>query len=983
LPRDGSPVRDRDVTSSTSIDALQRRLAEAEAALREKADAEVALQESEALRRIALEGGRMGSWRWNLRDELIWGDAAFLALWGLPASVTLHPLSAFTERMSPQGQVEMGEMVTRAIDNGEAFDGLLEVTAGPTQGRWVRWRGVAERERPWIVNGVSFDVTEDRLLDARLRASEARQAFLLNLSDTLRLLSDASEIMATITAGLGQHLAVGQVAYAEAEASGETVTITRDWNDGTIPSNVGRHQLEAFGSAFIADLKQGQTIVIGDVEHDPRTTSAQARATFARASIAGFINVPLVKDGRLVAVLAIHSWVPRTWSPQEVVLTEEVAERTWASVERARAEGALRQSEGRLASDLAGMRQLHDVQGKISGSPDFVTALDEILAAAVSFTKTDRGTVQLVPASGEGLEIVRARGFEPGSPMIERFRTDSFDQGCEFVRVHRQQLVVADTLDLPGLAGTPDGDAIAASGVRAFQSTPMVSRNGEMIGVLSTHFRQPHRPSEDELRLLDLLAWSAANYISRHYADEALRESESRFRQFAEASSDVLWIRDAATREWEYLSPAFEAIYGLSVADALTGDTFRNWTDLIVEDDRAGAIACIERVREGGHATFEYRVRRPDGGLRWLRNTDFPMRGPNGTVERVGGVGQDVTELKKVEAALQESEGRLRTLMEGIPQLVWRSRDRGEWTWAGPQWLAFTGQSLEECRGLGWLEVVHPDDREASLLAWEEANPHGMLDTEFRVRRASDGAYLWHHTRSVPVRDPAGRILEWLGTTTDVDDLRRLQEAQAVMVTELQHRTRNLIAVVRSIAQQTMSQTGPGEAFREQFNARLGALSRVQGLLSRSDSEPITIGQLVRMELDALGARDGSRIALDGPEVPLRPSVVQTMALALHELATNARKYGALSTERGHLTVRWYVHVPEGEDRRLAVEWIEHDITHPEESSRSSHRGYGRELIERALPYALQARTRYELGETELRCSIDLPLTAQTRKASP
>lgn len=975
------------MTVAVDIEALRSRLAaleaalrEKEAALREKAGIETALRESEALRRIALKGGRMGTWCWNLRERLIWGDAAFLALWGFPAAEEARPLSAFTDRMSPQGQIAMHEMVTRAIANREEFDGLLEVVAAPARGRWVRWRGVAEAERPWIVNGVSFDVTEEHRFDERLRASEARQAFLLRLSDTLRLHTDPNAVIAMVTAALGQHLGAGQVTYAEADPSGDHVTVTQDWNDGTIPSNVGRHRLENFGAAFIAELRQGQTVAIPDVALDLRT--APARAAFARISVGSLVDVPLVKTGRLVAVLAVHSRAPRDWSPHDIALIEEVAERTWTSVERVQAETALRESEGRLAADLAGMRRLHDLQSRISDTADFEAALDEILAAAVAFTKTDRGVIQLVANTGETLEIVRALGYEPDAPVIERFRQDSFTKGCELARVRRQQLVVADMADIPGFAGTPDGDLIAASEVHAFQCTPMISRKGDLVGVLSTQFRQPHRPSDDALRLVDLLAWTAANYIARHRGDEALRESEARFRQFAEASSEVLWIRDATTLEWEYLSPAFEAIYGLSVTDALTGDTFRNWTDLIVADDRETAAACIQRVREGGHATFEYRVHRPDGGLRWLRNTDFPMRGPSGAVERVGGVGQDVTELKRVEAALRESEGRLRTLMEGIPQLVWRSRDEGDWTWAGPQWLAFTGQSQEASHGLGWLDAVHPDDREASLRAWDEARPHGRLDTEFRVRPAGDGAYLWHRTRSVPVRDPSGHILEWLGTTTDVDDLRRLQEEQTVMVAELQHRTRNLIAVVRSIAQQTMTQTGPGEDFREQFNARLGALSRVQGLLSRAQSEPIAIGQLVRLELDALGARTEGHIALEGPEVLLRPSMVQTLALALHELATNARKYGALSTEGGRLAVRWSVKESEDEGRRLVLAWMEHDIGHSTEE-RSSRRGYGRELIERALPYALQARTRYELGATELHCSIDLPLTERIRKVSP
>lgn len=469
--------------------------------------------------------------------------------------------------------------------------------------------------------------------------------------------------------------------------------------------------------------------------------------------------------------------------------------------------------------------------------------------------------------------------------------------------------------------------------------------------------------------------WAGMNIDidARRQAEAALRESEERLRQFGEASQDVLWIRNAASLQWEYLSPAFEAIYGVPVADALTGETLRNWTDLIVEDDREAAVACIDRVRHGEPVAFEYRIRRPDGQLRWLRDTDFPMRDAAGQVQRIGGVGQDVTRLKVVQAALTESEGRLRTLTEGMPQLVWRSADEGHWTWSSPQWQAYTGQTPEQSRDLGWLEAVHADDRPATLTAWKAAWASGLLEVEHRIRRARDGEHVWHHTRSLPARDPEGHVVEWLGTTTDVQQLKELQQRQAVMVAELQHRTRNLIAVVRSVGEQTMARTGPTEAFREEFNDRLEALARVQGLLSRSDEAPITIGALIQMELDAMGAKAGSgRVGVNGPPVRIRHSVVQTLALALHELATNARKYGALSGGRGRLEISWRTYADE-KGSRLALHWLEVGGLPPKPGDHA-HQGYGRELIERALPYSLNARTSFEHDEAGLRCTIDMPL---------
>ncbi|GJE27753.1 PAS domain-containing protein [Methylobacterium organophilum] len=328
------------------------------------------------------------------------------------------------------------------------------------------------------------------------------------------------------------------------------------------------------------------------------------------------------------------------------------------------------------------------------------------------------------------------------------------------------------------------------------------------------------------------------------------------------------------------------------------------------------------------------------------------------------------------EAKLRESEARFRTLVEGVPQLVWRAVDGGEWTWSSPQWSAYTGLSEAESCGWGWLAALHADDRDAAMALWQSAEGSGRLEMNGRIRHAAEQRYRWFQSRATPVRDETGRIVEWLGTSTDVDDLRQMQERQQVLVAELQHRTRNLLGVVRSIAGQTMRASETLSAFEGAFNNRLNALSRVQGLLSRSEDEPITMGALIRSELDALGVSDQShRVKASGPEVRLRKSTVQTLALALHELATNARKYGALVCEGGTLQVTWRTYA-DRTGRRLALEWQETglDRRREERSPVTKQGGYGRELIERALPYALQARTTYELGETALLCTIDLPL---------
>ena len=380
-------------------------------------------------------------------------------------------------------------------------------------------------------------------------------------------------------------------------------------------------------------------------------------------------------------------------------------------------------------------------------------------------------------------------------------------------------------------------------------------------------------------------------------------------------------------------------------------------------------------------APAEREVENAETGARYMVRV-LPYRSVDNYIAGVVVTFVDVTARLQAEAALRASEVRQRALIEGVPQLVWRAVDGGHWTWASPQWIAYTGLSEEESRGTGWLKALHPDDRETAVAFWQDAQSTGRLEMEGRICHAPEGRYRWFQTRATALRDDQGRLLEWLGTSTDIDDLRKLQERQQVMVAELQHRTRNLIAVVRSIARQTMDASDGLEEFRTAFNERLAALSRVQGLLSRSGQERITLGGLVRSELDALGAGGmAERIQVDGPEVTLRNSTVQTLALAIHELATNARKYGALAAAHGQLFVTWTVEEDEG--RRLILEWVEEGIERPREEHGSAKKsgGYGRELIERALPYALGARTSFELEDARLRCVLDLPLDKRGAEA--
>ncbi len=205
--------------------------------------------------------------------------------------------------------------------------------------------------------------------------------------------------------------------------------------------------------------------------------------------------------------------------------------------------------------------------------------------------------------------------------------------------------------------------------------------------------------------------------------------------------------------------------------------------------------------------------------------------------------------------------------------------------------------------------------------------------------------------------------------------LREREERLTLVAAELQHRTRNLISVVGTIADDTLRTSNTLDDFRANYHDRLEVLGRAQGLLfQRADGGRVTFDELLNSELAAQSVRVGERgsVTLDGPEdVRLRSGTVQMLAMALHELVTNAVKYGALNQPSGRLTVRWWRETS-AEDGKpwLHVDWKESGV---EMRLSDARFGHGRELIERALPYQFGAQTTFSLESDGVHCTISLP----------
>ncbi|HET7333454.1 sensor histidine kinase, partial [Dyella sp.] len=250
---------------------------------------------------------------------------------------------------------------------------------------------------------------------------------------------------------------------------------------------------------------------------------------------------------------------------------------------------------------------------------------------------------------------------------------------------------------------------------------------------------------------------------------------------------------------------------------------------------------------------------------------------------------------------------------------------------------------------------------------WTETHPGLSYETDMIMQMAQR-------------QDLARRLLdtadaEWAHVG---DALREALTGQLqVLNTELQHRTRNLLSVIQVIFDRTRAKHTTLESFADVFSSRLDAISRVQTYLSRLvQGEKVTFDGLLRTEL-AAHAVSLQQITLEGPVgVRLRSSTLQTFALAIHELVVNAVKYGALAIPTAHLTVRWEVEHCEEQQPLLHVQWQETGVNTAVNDSAAVQAGYGRELIERALPYQLGAETHLVFAEDGVRCSIRVPLPA-------
>lgn len=296
------------------------------------------------------------------------------------------------------------------------------------------------------------------------------------------------------------------------------------------------------------------------------------------------------------------------------------------------------------------------------------------------------------------------------------------------------------------------------------------------------------------------------------------------------------------------------------------------------------------------------------------------------------------------------------------------------WDYVSPQFTAYTGAPSEAALGLAWQSWLHPEDR----LLLDDGFRHARLIGEglrgsLRLRNAA-GTYCWFDYQIGPAPGTAAGA-PWAGSLTLAQERHDAADRQARLLVELRRRAAGVLALIRSMTSRTLEASGDAEHFAAHLSGRIGALGRVQLLLSRRGDAFAPLEEIVREELLAQDPRGGATIEVQGPEVLLGDAAAASLGLALHELATNAVKFGALADPEGRLSVTWSVDTATLPPR-LALCWQESGGAAPEGAALPQHYGFGREMIEQGLPYELDAVTGITLTASGLRCDIVFPLVA-------
>lgn len=348
-----------------------------------------------------------------------------------------------------------------------------------------------------------------------------------------------------------------------------------------------------------------------------------------------------------------------------------------------------------------------------------------------------------------------------------------------------------------------------------------------------------------------------------------------------------------------------------------------------------------------------------------------------GAPAAAGGNVVPIVDVLRTEATLRERERRFRELLDALPAAVYTTDAAGRITYYNGAAAELWGHRpvLGSSEWCGSWKLFWPDgtplrhDECPMAIALKEDRPVRGMEA---AAERPDGTRVPFLPYPTPLHDEAGRMVGAVNMLIDITERKRAEDQQALLVRELHHRVKNTLATVQAIMGSTARSATTIDEFKSALIARIGSLAKTHLLLS-DETGVAAFEEIARKELDAFDDGSEGRIRLSGPPVELPSQLAVTLGMALHELTTNAAKYGALSVHGGQVALTWSV-IIEAERRTLDIDWVESGGPTVGDPTRQ---GFGTRLLEYVLPGQIQARTRIEYRPAGVRVDIAAPLPAE------